>query len=259
MSVFAVCSHFIENCHGDKDFLIDVLYRFIQVNPLRVSIDAPGGQALALYEDAIKKTRSQDLKKWLRLLGRASSKNVEFITIESSNLSQGELFVEIARSTLTQQCVIVWSLQDYKGNDTSGVELIERHDASDRVRQFDKRSSSSQAPEVKSAEGKIMIQNYFSGIQGSTIVVDSLVEKSFNKLKSERSEEVAHALLQIANYVNKSNKPDAGAILNSFNEEIAKPEPQKPVLKSLWRGLLEILPDITTMAEAVSKVTSIFQ
>jgi hypothetical protein len=59
-------------------------------------------------------------------------------------------------------------------------------------------------------------------------------------------------------FVNKSKDKGAGELLDSFNKELVKPDASKPVLKSLWDGLVRILPDIVTLSDAVKRITSLF-
>ncbi len=72
---------------------------------------------------------------------------------------------------------------------------------------------------------------------------------------------ITKALLEIADFVQKSKDPGApaaGILLDNFNEELNKPEPQKSKLKSIWTGIEKTLPSITTVAEAVSKIAILF-
>ena len=72
------------------------------------------------------------------------------------------------------------------------------------------------------------------------------------------SEDVARALVQVAEFINKSGNKEAGAIFNNFNEELSKPEPQKAVLRTLWNGVVGVLPDIAKISEAAGKIASLF-
>ncbi|MGH7888575.1 MAG: COR domain-containing protein, partial [Candidatus Binatia bacterium] len=99
----------------------------------------------------------------------------------------------------------------------------------------------------------------FRGIQNSTIVNRSLVERSFNKVKSEVDEETAKVLLKVAEAVAKSGNKEAGEILDQFNEELAKLEPRKSLLKRSWDSLLQVLPTVTTVANATAAVAKLFE
>jgi hypothetical protein len=199
------------------------------------------------------------LRRWLKFLGRNPSKTIEYIRVINSDVHERQLFIDVAKETVTQRCIIVWSKQDYINFDIGDVELVERHYASARVREFD-RTASSHAPDTSSAEERVMIEieNYFSDIEGSTIVVDSIVKNSFNRVKEAHSEEIARALLEIADYVNRSGNKDAGVLFNTFGEELSKSAPRKPVLRTIWNGILEVLPDVSKLAEAVTKIGTLF-
>lgn len=98
----------------------------------------------------------------------------------------------------------------------------------------------------------------FKDIKNSTIINRSSVEKSFNKVKESFDEDTAQAILKVAKAVESSGNKDAGELFNSFNDEIAKPEPKKPVIKSLWQGLTTMLPTILTLTGVVEKITKLF-
>ena len=98
----------------------------------------------------------------------------------------------------------------------------------------------------------------FKNIQNATIINKSMVENSFNKIKEGYGEDVANALLQIAEFIEKSRNKEAGELFDSFNEELNKPEPKKPVLKSIWEGIEKALPAITALSEAIAKLAPIF-
>jgi hypothetical protein len=72
---------------------------------------------------------------------------------------------------------------------------------------------------------------------------------------------ITKAMLEIADFIQKSKDPgapSAGILLDRFNEELNKPEPEKSKLKSIWSGIEKVLPSMTTMAEAVSKIAIVF-
>jgi hypothetical protein len=94
-------------------------------------------------------------------------------------------------------------------------------------------------------------------IKNSTIITDSVVVNSFNKIKENYGDDVANALLQIAKFIEKSGNKEAGELFDTFNEEINKAQPKKSVLKSLWDGIAKVLPAITTLSEAIAKLKSV--
>jgi hypothetical protein len=99
----------------------------------------------------------------------------------------------------------------------------------------------------------------FKDITGSTIINESLIKDSFNKVQSEyRNEEAGKALIEIAGFIEKSGDPAAGALFDNFNQELNKPQSEKSKLKKFWEGIEKVLPSIGTAADAVSKITSLF-
>jgi hypothetical protein len=205
MTVFSVCSNFVEKSGKDPKYLLNVLYPFVQDTPLRIALDGGSGKILEYYTEAIRNSGSSQLKMWLRYLLKNPSDNLEYINVKCVNVGKYETFVEVASRVVSEPHLIAWSLQDYKdvGAADKGVEIIERAKSIRRIRKVT-RAIDETAGEMTAAvgaknpkEGKIMI-NIFSGIQGSTIVSDSLVQGSFNHVKETYNADTAQALLKIA-------------------------------------------------------------
>lgn len=91
-----------------------------------------------------------------------------------------------------------------------------------------------------------------------TFINHSTVQESFNKIKNEGNEEVAKALLSIAEKINKSGNKEAAESFESFNEELSKSTPKKSSLKALWKGTLEALPELEDMVDVVAKIVTLF-
>ena len=106
--------------------------------------------------------------------------------------------------------------------------------------------------------GEIYMENVFKNIQNSTIINESVVIDSFNKVKKKYDEEVAKALLQIGEFIEKSGDVSAGILFNKFNEELNKPQPEKGTLKKIWDGIEKTLPAIKTLADVIIKLSPLF-
>lgn len=98
----------------------------------------------------------------------------------------------------------------------------------------------------------------FENIQNSTIINRSVVSDAFNKIKEGYGEDVANALMQIAEFIEESGNKEAGELFDGFNNEIKEQEPKKSVLKSLWGGIENALPTIIAVSEAIIKLKTIF-
>jgi hypothetical protein len=98
----------------------------------------------------------------------------------------------------------------------------------------------------------------FSNIQNSTIVSRSLVEQAFNSAKVTAGAEAAEALRKIAEFVAASGNKEAGELLDQFNEELARPEPRKSLLKRSWESLVQVLPTVTAVAGAAGAIAKLF-
>jgi hypothetical protein len=104
----------------------------------------------------------------------------------------------------------------------------------------------------------VMGDNYeLKNIKGSTVIIKSKVENSFNKVKDQLGEETANVIKQIAEIVEKSKNAEARDLFDAFNEEINKPEPKKSILKSFWDGLSKVLPILASTASIVEKIMKI--
>ncbi len=102
------------------------------------------------------------------------------------------------------------------------------------------------------------MSDVFQNIQNSTILNKSIVENAFNRVKKEHDEDTSKALVKIAEFIEKSGDPAAGALFTNFTEELNKPTPDKSRLKSFWSGVEKALPTINTVAEAVAKIVPLF-
>ena len=107
-------------------------------------------------------------------------------------------------------------------------------------------------------EGDLIMGDSFKNIQNATIINRSIVENSFNKLRREHDEKVAQALMQIAEFIDKSGDINAAILFDKFNEELNKPDTEKSTLKKLWDGIEKTLPTIATISEAIAKLAPIF-
>ncbi|WP_339133995.1 MAG: hypothetical protein WGN25_14220 [Candidatus Electrothrix sp. GW3-4] len=92
----------------------------------------------------------------------------------------------------------------------------------------------------------------------NNIINHSTVENAFNNVKDEHDEEVAKALISIEEAINNSGNKEAVENFESFNEELAKPTPKKSILKTLWKGTLEALPELAKLIDVVSKIEGLF-
>lgn len=101
---------------------------------------------------------------------------------------------------------------------------------------------------------EITMGDRFDNIHSATIINRSLVEKSFNKIRSDYDEETANALKEVAAEIEKLRNKEAAENFDTFNEELQKQEPKKAVLRALWGGVTGALPSILQMTDAVTKI-----
>ena len=108
-------------------------------------------------------------------------------------------------------------------------------------------------------EGDLIMGDSFENINNATIINRSIVDSSFNKVKKEHGDNVAQALVQIAEFIDQSGDINAAILFDKFNEELNKPDTEKSTLEKLWGGIERILPTILTIPGVVAKLTPIFQ
>jgi len=106
--------------------------------------------------------------------------------------------------------------------------------------------------------GEFIMGDLFKDIKDSTVINRSKIVNAFNTIGDEFDKETKAALVELANHVTQSANAAAGAILNDFSDELAKPDRDNSILRQLWNGLTAVLPDVTKLSEAVEKITSIF-
>lgn len=101
-----------------------------------------------------------------------------------------------------------------------------------------------------------MYGDIFQNINNSTIVSKSSLENAFNTLKPDN--ETREALVKIAEFISNSENHAAGALYNTFTEELTKTPQDKSRLKSIWNGIEAVLPAVTSVAGVVSKIIPLF-
>lgn len=106
--------------------------------------------------------------------------------------------------------------------------------------------------------GGIKMGSVFKNISKSTIINESEVKECLNKISLENDDSFANALLEIAKQVEASKDPEAGALFNSFTNELNKESPSKSVLMAIWDGIIRQLPHISSMVSVVEKITKLF-
>lgn len=87
-----------------------------------------------------------------------------------------------------------------------------------------------------------------------TNIDKSFVANAFSKINDEYGEDIARALLQIAEFVEKSGDYAIGKLLDDFNKELLEQKPQKDKLQSIWSGIERINPAAAQMTDAVSRL-----
>jgi hypothetical protein len=112
--------------------------------------------------------------------------------------------------------------------------------------------------------GDVMAKNEEKGDRfenigaGATIINRSSLRSALVNVGKSGGSDAVKALETVSQQVEASNNAAAGALLNSFNAELQKSQPDKSVLRQCWDGLVSVLPSIATLADAVGKITKLF-
>ena len=94
-----------------------------------------------------------------------------------------------------------------------------------------------------SETGRVMGDvDVFRDIHNATIINESLIVNSFNKVKTKLDEETSKTLLKLGKIIEQSGDASAGALLDKFNEELNKTQPEKSKLSNLWSGIVKVPP-----------------
>lgn len=91
---------------------------------------------------------------------------------------------------------------------------------------------------------------------GSIVIIGSNITNSFNKIQKD-DPLLADALSTIAGAVERSGNKDAGLAWARFLKELAG-DKDPIVMRSLWDRVISLAPNVTSLAESVSKIAGLF-
>jgi hypothetical protein len=105
---------------------------------------------------------------------------------------------------------------------------------------------------------EVVMGDKFENIHNATIINRSVVRDAIKSVQASAGADVSEALASVAAAVEESKNAAAGALFNSFTEELNKPVPDKSALKQCWDGLTKLLPDMAAIAAAGAKIATLF-
>lgn len=131
MSVFTVCSKFVEDCGVDGRLLRNTILHFVHDNTLRIAIDCDK-HALEAYYTIAKK--HDNIAIWLSLLADRGADAFDRIKVCEAT-SGPSLFFEIVQDLVPPKQLVCSSRQDYSHVDVeqNSVVLIDRAAAKDAI------------------------------------------------------------------------------------------------------------------------------
>lgn len=145
----------------------------------------------------------------------------------------------------------------FSAQDTAQSRKILRMAAEQIVQLFpiDQQMSAKAKAEILIEE--LVMGDKFENIHDSTIINRSAVRDALNATQLSLGKDFAEALSVVAAAVEESKNVAAGAIFNSFSEELKKPAPDKSMLRQCWDGLTTLLPNVATIAKASSTIAAL--
>lgn len=105
---------------------------------------------------------------------------------------------------------------------------------------------------------EIVMGDKFENIRHSTIINRSIVEDAVKNTRLTMGADTAELLSGIADVVDKSQNSAAVSLLNSLMTELKQKQPDKSKVRQIWDGLVDVLPDIATIAGASAKIAGLF-
>lgn len=103
-----------------------------------------------------------------------------------------------------------------------------------------------------------IVGDKFENVTNSTIVNRSHVEHAFHRTEARLGDEVASAIVEIAQLIDQSGNAAAGAVFDEFVTEVDKDQPDKSKLRQYWDALAAILPSIVKLAGAAEAIVKLF-
>jgi len=249
MSTFTVCGSLVKKAAEEHLYLANILNVFTLDTSLKIAVDKAERRVLESYREVAES--SHHIASWLDLLGRVKgARAFEPIDIPTKQYERFELFVMVCANTVDEHNLLCATKQDYVRTSwrENKVLLFDRDEARERLK----------SELGKVCGGVVVMGDMFAGIEGSTIVNKSNVERSFNRVRQEASADVADALVKLAEVVAHSANKGAGAVLDAFNNELAKESPNKGELRSYWDSLVQLVPGISQMVDVVAKISKLF-
>ncbi len=113
--------------------------------------------------------------------------------------------------------------------------------------------------QINEVKAEVIMGDKFANIQNATIINRSVVEDALKSVEASAGNEVSEALAVVARAVEDSDNAAAGALFNTFSEELKKPAPNKSALRQCWDSLVALLPDVATIAAASAKIATLFR
>lgn len=127
----------------------------------------------------------------------------------------------------------------------------------ENARRFQETLNAQEPTTVINNHGDTIMGNNFSHISHSVITNHSMVEKVVNKFQGSSDKGLASFIKELSGLVEGSGEKEAGELLDQFNEELARDEPRKSLLRRTWDGLVDVLPSVAKIAGATAAVSKL--
>ena|SRR6185295_13774573 len=94
--------------------------------------------------------------------------------------------------------------------------------------------------------------------EGSTVINRSKVVNSFNRLGAEASPEAKAAIGKVLEAIERSGNKSAGLVFERLVDDLGNEKRDRSTLQGYWNTIVQLVPDVAKMADAVAKITALF-
>ncbi|MEP1932700.1 MAG: hypothetical protein ABJO52_04885 [Nisaea sp.] len=248
MSHYVICSSVLKNSTNDKTGRIywNVLAPIVQDNKIRAIIDNGKNVAIREYYEAATTDNTGVISTWVQTLCNTMDINCREVDADIEGMEHPfPLLAKIADQEIKEPIALVlWKRSATEEKIAGPARVLDRTQAYWEI--------STMNEETK----KPAIQ--ITGNTDTTIIIESSLRNSINKIQSISDEETAKTLREMRRLISQTGNEETLAQFNEFNKEIEKQDPNPAKLQSFWDSIVKISPDLSKLASEIGKIISLF-
>ena len=245
-----VCSSFFEKCAINTDLCANVLIQFAQDNKLRIVIDKPGNVAFKKYEKIIQEFDSEGIRLFMQIADLYPEK--VFFHVDQRN-SPKNVFLNLARKMEnSDSCFIIASRKTYRDKDLNAVTcpIFDCGNVKDEIRR--QLGGEVREGKMENRPGDLNII-----VNSNNVAVKSHLANAAQMANNQSDANFQTDLKKIIDFVDRTNSPEAAEIAEAIAEQLSKETPSDVTIRSLWEGLVKVVPDITKLVGSFQKLGNI--